>query len=162
MVDMTNFNNWTAETEDLSLAIESMIIDYLKSSPNIQAEAVIPGTLLAAFKLHLRVCDKLGIAQDKATADFLKQAGLAPLVHTEQQAAAAHDHCLKCGCTETQACATDTEGGACYWIGPGLCSACEETPPPSPTSAVTDKDAPSFYENNDPSRAATTNDGAQS
>lgn len=35
--------------------------------------------------------------------------------------------CDKCGCSDFDACVTDT-GGACYWVAPGLCSACSHAP----------------------------------
>lgn len=40
------------------------------------------------------------------------------------------DECEVCGCTELQACLDpfDEEPHACYWIAPGLCSACRYTP----------------------------------
>lgn len=34
--------------------------------------------------------------------------------------------CQVCGCTEDKACRTGD--GPCFWVGPTLCSACEEEP----------------------------------
>lgn len=88
MVDMTDFHQWTQQVEDLAAAIETMIVDYLQSTPNTKAESVIPASLLASYRLHTRVCRKLGIAEDKANANFAHQAKMTQSVHLESQTTA--------------------------------------------------------------------------
>lgn len=42
--------------------------------------------------------------------------------------------CRICGCVESRACVT--EGVACHWVEPDLCSACFEKKPASPQAAL--------------------------
>lgn len=34
--------------------------------------------------------------------------------------------CQVCGCTDEMACINEETGEPCYWVAPGICSACYE------------------------------------
>ncbi len=76
------------------------------------------GALIVALALRRHVAKEAARAWELAREDYREDGRAEPFTIPDGPTGW---HCAVCGCTDDHAC----EGG-CYWVYPGLCSACAE------------------------------------